>query len=202
MKPESTVRTVILAAIEPSAASDQVVHTAVAMSRIVPGADLHFVHIVNPGPPPHETALSMTDLLAEGRAYLDGVVNGAKGEATCRVSGHLAVGVPAERIVQIAADISTDLLIVGTHEKKGLARVIGSVSQKVLVRAPCPVLLARVKAMVEGPEIEPPCPACLETQRATHGETLWCKQHSQRHVHGHLHYNVANGFGGGSMFIR
>lgn len=203
MKPDAAVRTVILAAIEPSAASDQVIHTATAMSRIVPGADLHFVHIVNPGPPPHEMALSLTDLLSEGRGFLDGIVNKAMTETSCRVSGHLAVGVPAERIVQIAADISADLVIVGTHEKKGLSRVLGSVSQKVMLKAPCEVLLARVKETVHsGPEIEPPCPACLEVQRTSHGETLWCAQHTTRHVHGRLHYNVAAGFAGGSMFVK
>lgn len=203
MKPDSPLRTVILAAIEPSPASDQVIHTATSMSRIVPGAELHFLHVVNPGPPPHETAISMTDLIDEGRKYLDSAVAKALAGTTATVSGHLAVGGPVERILQIAADLSADLLIVGTHDKKGVARLLGSVSQRVMARASCQVLLARVKnPSPAGPEIEPPCPACVNTQFETRGKTLWCAQHAKRHVHGHLHYNVAEGFGGGSMFVR
>lgn len=200
---QSPLRTVILAAVEPSPASDQVIHTAASMSRIVPGAELHFVHVINPGPPPHEMALSLTDLVADGRKYLDQVIQDAGTLTTCRIAGHFAVGKPAERILQIATDIGTDLLVVGTHEKRGLARIIGSVSQKILTHAPCAVLLARVKeTAVAGPEIEPPCPACVDVQFATSGEKLWCERHATRHVHGRLHYGTAGGFGAGSMFVR
>jgi nucleotide-binding universal stress UspA family protein len=202
MKSEN-MRTVILAAIEPSPASDQVIHTAASMSRIVPGAELHFLHVVDAGAPPHETAISMTDLVDEGRKYVDGAVRQAMDASDARVSAHLALGKPAERILQVAADLSADLIIVGSHGKKGLSRIVGSVSQKVLAHASCQVLLARVKEQAPtAPEIEPPCPACIEVQRATNGEKLWCVQHATRHVHGHLHYEVSEGFGGGSMFVR
>lgn len=202
MKPDSALRTVILAAIEPSIASDQVIKTAAAMARITPGADLHLLHVINPGPPPHEMVLSLTDLMAEGRHYLEGAIAAAGSDTSCRVSAHLALGIPAERIVQVAADISADLVIVGTHEKTGLSRILGSVSQKVLAKAPCAVLVARAKEAPGGPEIEPPCPACLEAQRLSNGETLWCSRHAERRVHSHLHYSPASGFGGGSMFVR
>jgi nucleotide-binding universal stress UspA family protein len=202
MKSE-TLRTVILAAIEPSPASDQVIHTATSMSRIVPGAELHFLYVVDAGAPPHETAISMTDLVDEGRKYVDGAVRQATAGTDARVAAHLALGKPAERILQVATDLSADLIIVGTHGKKGLSRIVGSVSQKVLAHASCQVLLARVKEDAPtAPEIEPPCPACVEVQRATNGEKLWCAQHATRHVHGHLHYELAEGFGGGSMFVR
>lgn len=202
MKADSS-RTVILAAIEPSAESDQVIHTATALSGIVPGAELHLVHVANFGPPPHELALSLTDLLAEGRAYLDRAMKVATEATPCKVTSHLAVGAPAERILQIASDLSADLIVVGTHEKRGLSRILGSVSHRVLTQAACPVLLARVKeAEPTVPEIEPPCPDCVTVQRETNGEKLWCARHSTRHVHGHLHFAAPAGYGEGSMLLR
>lgn len=71
-----------------------------------------------------------------------------------------------------------------------------------MAKAPCAVLVARAKAQEAVPEIEPPCPACVEVQRTSSGDKLWCQQHSSRHVHGRLHYEAPPSFGVGAMFIR
>jgi len=95
--------------------------------------------------------------------------------------------------------------VVGTHGKKALERMlVGSVSLAVVKKAHCPVVVARPKEYVHEhvPEILPPCPKCLETQRASKGEKLWCEQHSGRHVHGQLHYEMPKGYAAGSMLIR
>jgi nucleotide-binding universal stress UspA family protein len=204
METQSKIRTVILAAVEPSAVSDQVVHTAGAMARIVPGGELHFVHVVDPGPPYTQIPFPLSDYLAEGREYLTRVAAAAEKETTGKIVTHLAVGIPAKRIVQVAEDLNADLVIVGTHDKRGIERVLmGSVSSRVLAAATCPVLLARVKATPPAaPEIEPGCPDCLEQQRTTFGEKLWCERHSKRHVHGRLHYSVAEGFANGSILLQ
>ncbi|MBX3232494.1 MAG: universal stress protein [Labilithrix sp.] len=203
MSQPNTLRTVIVAAVEPSAASDQVIHTASSLAGIVPGAELHLVYVVDPGPPPHAMALSITDLVSDGRVYLDRAVERALAVTAAKVVGHLGIGAPAERILQIATDIDADLVVVGTHEKKGLGRMLGSVSNKVLLNARCPVLVARVKETEPaGPEIEPPCPDCVNVQFATRGEKLWCERHATRHVHGRVHYALAKGYGAGAMFLR
>ncbi len=52
---------------------------------------------------------------------------------------HVLVGHPVARIVESAAD--ADLLVMGTHGRTGLQRVVmGSVAEKVVRKAPCPVL--------------------------------------------------------------
>jgi nucleotide-binding universal stress UspA family protein len=196
-------RTVILAAVEPSPASDAVIAKATELAHLLPGAELHVAHVIVVGAPPHEMALSLTDLLAEGRAYLDRIVSSTLTNHSLKLTTHLAFGAAPERILQIAADLSADLIVVGTHEKRGLARLLGSVSQRILTHAGCPVLVAREKTMeVSGPEIEPPCPACVAKQRETAGEQLWCAHHATRHVHGRLHYSVAAGYGEGSMLFH
>jgi nucleotide-binding universal stress UspA family protein len=204
MEAQSKIRTVIVAAVEPSAASDQVVQTAGAMARIVPGTELHFVHVIDPGPQYAQIPFPLSDYLAEGRDYLKGVVSAAEKETTAKIVTHLAVGAPAKRIVQVAEDVNADLVIVGTHAKRGVERLlVGSVSSNVLRTAKCQVLLARVKeAPAPTVEIEPACPDCLAQQRATSGEKLWCERHSKRHVQGRLHYSIAEGFANGSLLLQ
>ncbi len=51
------------------------------------------------------------------------------------------LGDPARTIVDTAVSIPADLLVMGTHGRSGFERfVLGSVTEKVLRRAPCPVL--------------------------------------------------------------
>jgi nucleotide-binding universal stress UspA family protein len=48
---------------------------------------------------------------------------------------------PAGVIVRVARELPADLVVLGTHGRTGLARVVlGSVAEQVLRRAPCPVL--------------------------------------------------------------
>lgn len=53
-------------------------------------------------------------------------------------------GDPATAIVEHAAQGGYDLLVLGTHGRSGLAHaLLGSVAEKVVRRAPCPVLTVR-----------------------------------------------------------
>ena len=54
-------------------------------------------------------------------------------------------GIPNEVILQTAMDQKTDLIIIATHGRTGLARVfLGSTAEKVIRQAPCPVLVVRI----------------------------------------------------------
>ena len=51
------------------------------------------------------------------------------------------IGDPAEEIVRYAHEHAVDLIVMGTHGREGLMRVVlGSVAETVVRRAPCPVL--------------------------------------------------------------
>jgi nucleotide-binding universal stress UspA family protein len=53
-------------------------------------------------------------------------------------------GVPFQSIVDTARDQNVDLIVIGTHGRTGLAHVfLGSVAEKVVRLAPCPVLVTR-----------------------------------------------------------
>jgi universal stress protein A len=53
-------------------------------------------------------------------------------------------GRPAREILGVAREERADLIVMGTHGRRGLARmVLGSVTEEVLRLAPCPVLAVR-----------------------------------------------------------
>lgn len=94
---------------------------------------------------------------------------------------HVRVGKVADEIVQLAIEIGADLVVVGTHGRKGFERfLVGSVAERVVRYAPCPVLVVRPKdehAMDEVPLAEPACEDCLATRKETEGRQWWCEPH-------------------------
>lgn len=202
-------RVVILAAVDATSASDHVVTTAAGLAQTLPGAELHFLHIVDATPRDPSVVDSVfpspTEVLENGRKLLERISDAAKQLFSGRIVGHMAAGTPWREIVQFATNLDADLVVVGTHDRKGLKRlVLGSVAEQVSRKAPCAVLIARPKENVAeaAPEIEPPCPDCIAVQQRTRGEQLWCERHSARHAHGRLHYESPPSFGLGSMLIR
>jgi universal stress protein A len=60
------------------------------------------------------------------------------------VKTFLSTGVPAEEIVRVANQDSTDLIVMGTHGWSGVRHMLlGSVAEKILRSAPCPVLVVK-----------------------------------------------------------
>lgn len=63
-----------------------------------------------------------------------------------RIVVHFRRGSPAEEIAQLAADLDADLVVVGSHGRRGLARVLlGSVAERTSRLARCPVWIVRPK---------------------------------------------------------
>jgi nucleotide-binding universal stress UspA family protein len=54
------------------------------------------------------------------------------------------VGTPFVEIIHYARDQSIDLIVLGTHGRSALAAMLlGTVAEKVVRKAPCPVLTVR-----------------------------------------------------------
>lgn len=63
---------------------------------------------------------------------------------------HCRIGRPEEEILRVAEDVGADLLFVGSHNKAGIERVfLGSVSERIVREAKCPVMVARPKTYAE-----------------------------------------------------
>jgi nucleotide-binding universal stress UspA family protein len=56
----------------------------------------------------------------------------------------IAVGRPADAIVRLARELDADLIVMATHGRTGLQHVVlGSVAERVVRLAPCPVLTVK-----------------------------------------------------------
>lgn len=74
------------------------------------------------------------------RADLSSLVAPARGMGL-HADGELREGKPEAEVVRAAQDLHADLVVMGTHGRSGFQRwVLGSVTETVLRRAPCPVL--------------------------------------------------------------
>ncbi len=197
-------RVVLLAAVESATSSDQVLATATALAASVGGAELHLVHVIDVPMRDDGGLPSAAKVLDDARALLETLGEVAGETFRGRIVGHVAAGTPWREIVQLAANLHADFVVVGTADKKGVERLLlGSVAEQVAKKAPCAVLVARPKSKHDDvPEIEPPCPDCLAKQRETAGATLWCTRHATKHPHGNVHYETPQSFGLGSMLFR
>ena len=58
----------------------------------------------------------------------------------------LDFGVAHERIVRIAKSRRSHLIVMGTHGRTGFAKItLGSVAERVVTMAPCPVVTVRAR---------------------------------------------------------
>ena len=100
-----------------------------SVSPILVGAGRSAGPVDSADPPEHHI-----EELAAARAYLDT----QKIKATFVV----AVGEPADTVVQIAKERGADLIVVGTREQRVMRRLFGqSVSEQISHHAPCDVLI-------------------------------------------------------------
>jgi nucleotide-binding universal stress UspA family protein len=73
-----------------------------------------------------------------------------KGRAERRgiaVTTRIATGIPSEEVISAARGEDSDLIVVGTRGKTGLAHILlGSTAERVIRGAPCPVLAVRTES--------------------------------------------------------
>jgi nucleotide-binding universal stress UspA family protein len=132
--------------------ADQVIHTAVSLAGAL-NAKLALVHVVDlsvagaaaapleAGAGPIATQEIVEAQEQSGQAFLGRIAAQFPGGA---METLLREGAPASDIVAAAQEWQADLIVVGTHGRGGLGRlVLGSVAESVLRDAPCPVLVVR-----------------------------------------------------------
>ena len=108
------------------------------------GAKLYIVHVEEP---PHaygggELYYGMPDpALDDLKHMLEKVV---PTDPQVPYEHHLITGDPAGGIVRFAESENVDMIVMGTHGRSGISRLLmGSVAEAVVRRAPCPVLTYR-----------------------------------------------------------
>lgn len=148
---ELTTKKVVMVAVDFTECGDDALGMGLAMLQDGQASALHLVHVLDPRgvvESPEKPALvteeevvSMAPRMllarATGMVFLD--------ESKRKLmKAHARIGRPVPVLVQACVDYEADLLIVGTHARRGMERLLlGSVAEALVREAPCPVLIAR-----------------------------------------------------------
>ena len=140
----------ILIALDDSAHSEQALDFITRM-RWPAGSRVIVVTVMQPVVAalagPFEPTPLEVDLTAEQRRLAEELVSRAENrlrECGFATEGSVLSGDPRESLVQEARDVRADLIVVGSHGRTGLAKLmLGSVSSHVVTHAPCSVLVVK-----------------------------------------------------------
>jgi nucleotide-binding universal stress UspA family protein len=121
-------------------AADQV--TLISVLTEVPGDDAGGFEgsVYSPG---EQDALWKQELAEAGEE----IERTAAALTTARIDKRIEVGDVAGTVCRVAGEIGADVIVVGSHGRGAIERILlGSVSEQVVRHAPCPVLVVRPKA--------------------------------------------------------
>jgi nucleotide-binding universal stress UspA family protein len=142
----------ILVPVDFSEHSDLALQTAVALSRSQ-GAALAIVYVNEPlmVPVPEGYVLfseaQLEQMSAEYQRVLTKQKQIAEAAGTIQVEVQLLHGFADREICSFAEQGAFDLIVMGTHGRRGLSHaLLGSVAERVVRMAPCPVLTVRANA--------------------------------------------------------
>jgi universal stress protein A len=146
----------ILVPVDFSAHSEQAVRVAAELARRYDAA-LNIIHVYEPiaYALPEGYVLMSNEQLKELWSRLEKDLDAEKKLAVeggaPRVETHLLQGLAVDEICGVAKKQSFDLIVMGTQGRRGLSHLlVGSVAERVLRLAPCPVLT--LKAPKPAPE--------------------------------------------------
>jgi universal stress protein A len=112
-------------------------------------ATLYLLHVIELHLAP-EPALSSGEAEDAAQTKLERISR-QKLKAGTRYEILVMPGDPAVEVLQMAAKLGIDLIVMATHGRTGLRRlVLGSVAERVVREAPCPVLTVKAKAARTG----------------------------------------------------
>jgi nucleotide-binding universal stress UspA family protein len=114
------------------------------------GAEIALVQVVeSPLDVQGDTGIAKPELFAMIQKQCKALLQGFRRRLheTTRATEFLLAGPPATGIVKAATHGSADMVVIGSHGRSGLERIVlGSVADAVIRNAPCPVLVVRAKA--------------------------------------------------------
>ena len=151
----------ILVGIDLSETGSRALTEALLLAAERDGTALHVAHVA--GAVNEQVQLELEDgihevPLDEAVKVIERYVEAARVEAISdgepieseRVSVHVRIGDCAEELADLARALDAKLVVVGTHGRSGVKRlVLGSVAESVVRSSPCAVLVVRPKAYPE-----------------------------------------------------
>jgi nucleotide-binding universal stress UspA family protein len=136
----------ILIATDFSECAEQALDYAVALAGVL-GAKLHLLNVIV------IPTLAIPQVgVAVASTLIEPMVRTQQAELDKRVTRHASAGIETvlrtgdarDAVVDVAREIGADLIVMGTHGRRGVRRaLIGSIAESVVRTAPCPVLTIR-----------------------------------------------------------
>ncbi|MEI6640311.1 MAG: universal stress protein [Chlorobium sp.] len=138
----------ILCPVDFSDASSKAVQYAKEFATSM-GSVVHLLNVVEPRPMAVDITLNYVpleeDLEHAAEEDLQIIVQEFQ-LAGLKVESSIEIGNPSDVILDKSQDLDVNLLIMGSHSKKGLSRLImGSVAETVVRKANCPVLIVKAE---------------------------------------------------------
>jgi nucleotide-binding universal stress UspA family protein len=114
------------------------------------GARLIAFHVVQPTSYVHNLDFTLPNRELKALESLRRLQQTAEEGYGLDIDIDLSEGEPATEILKVARDRHCDLIVMGTHGRTGLRHLLmGSIAEKVLRKADCPVLTARASLVPE-----------------------------------------------------
>lgn len=132
----------VVVAFDFSPLSKAVLARAIGLASRAPFHVLHFVTVMERATESGGADAVRERLVAQVREAL-----GSEQLAqTVRYFAHVRIGKPSHEILELAEEVGADLILLGTHGRTGLGRIVlGSTAEHVMREAGCPVLVVRPK---------------------------------------------------------
>lgn len=160
----------IVVGVDFSDASSHALLQATHVLGAAPSGELHLTHVVLDADPSRAANIERDEALMEDawqrlRRYLLDESAPAPGAETFErtVVYHVRLAAnAAQALEQVAFDVGANLVVVGTHDRKGLEKwMLGSVAEELLRNGRVPLLVARptnFKGMTRSEHADPPKP--------------------------------------------
>ncbi|MFN3234648.1 MAG: universal stress protein [Gammaproteobacteria bacterium] len=136
----------VLIATDLTAENEAIISKGVDIAKTF-GADLSFVHVVEPLPGYGYAYVGVADI--ENQLIDDakkGMNKLSEKYAVPKDRCHVQVGPTKMQIMEVMKSDNIDLIIVGSHGRHGLAELLGSTAHAVVHGAPCDVMTIRIQS--------------------------------------------------------
>lgn len=120
---------------------------ATARAFVDDASAIDVVYVMAPPTPPAPGLMWGEMDMSAVRGRAEESLQGAIAEAGCAdANAHVLMGTPATRLVEFARERESDLVVIPSHGRQGIDRwLMGSVAERVVRLAPCPVLVLRAE---------------------------------------------------------
>ena len=147
------------------------------------GSELHIVHVLSDHVPTESygDASRLHREFAAAQEQLRASVQALTATRALNVEGHIRAGSAVRCILELAAEINADLVVVGANRHTRSRKfILGSVAESVLRESHCPVLVAMWKDHPATEQLaHPGCPVCLEVRAGSGDAMPWCERHAR-----------------------